>query len=97
MSQPVPKRNWSKWWYAYAAHVVTGITSGGGIGIAIGVNEPVWALTFLITVTVIARQTVEYLRRNDTPGRDLGDHLIGLFAGLAVALTTHLVAGAVGG
>jgi len=31
---------------------------------------------------VAVRQTVEFIRRGDTPGRDLGDHLVGFTAGL---------------
>ena len=81
----VPARNWVKWGYAYAAHAFTGLISGGGIGLAMATGDPVWALSYLVTVTVMVRQTVEYLRRHDTPGRDIGDHLIGLVAGIGIA------------
>ena len=38
----------------------------------------------LLSILVVARQTVEFLRRNDTPGRDLGDHLTGYFLGIVL-------------
>ena len=84
--EPVPPRNWKKWAIAYIAHGLTGAMSGAGVGFAVGIGDPVYALTFLVSVLVCTRQTLEYLRRNDTPGRDLGDHLTG-FA-LTLALTT---------
>ena len=38
----------------------------------------------LLTIMVWVRQTVEFLRRNDTPGRDLQHHMMGYVGGLAV-------------
>ena len=37
----------------------------------------------LITLSVLTRQTVEFLRRNDTPARDIGDHIAGMVLGVA--------------
>ena len=86
MKTPVPARNWGKWWYAYIAHFATGAISGAGVGAAISTGNPIYALAFLVSVLVQVRQTIEFLRRFDTPGVDLGDHLAGFVcAGLITA------------
>ena len=73
----IPKRNWRKWWYAYGAHMLTGAISGGFTAFAVSVNEWTYAFAIALSVLCFWRQTVEYLRRNDTPGRDMGDHITG--------------------
>ena len=40
----------------------------------------------MLPMLVTARQIVEFVRRRDTPGRDLGDHLTGYVGGLFVGL-----------
>ena len=40
----------------------------------------------MLPMLVTARQIVEFVRRRDTPGRDLGDHLTGYVMGLFVGL-----------
>ena len=45
------------------------------------VDEPRADSPFWVTVWV--RKTVEFLRRNDTPGGDLQHHMMGYVAGLA--------------
>ena len=82
----VPDRNWRKWGLAYIAHAATGALSGAGVGAALAFTEPAFALSFLLSVLVMVRQTVEYLRRYDTPGRDLGDHIVGWVAAYIVVL-----------
>ena len=77
---PVPQRNWRKWCFAYAAHFLTGVISGFGLGLACGGYLP-GAFAGSVSLLVFTRQTVEYMRRNDTPGRDMGDHLAGVLTG----------------
>ena len=54
-----------------------------------------WAFA-LLPILVVARQTVEFLRQNDTPGRDLGDHITGYVVGIAVWGATQLVLRTIG-
>ena len=73
----VPSRDWKRWWLAYGAHFTTGAISGAGVAAAVVTGNPIFALTYLITLQVQVRQIAEYLRRRDTVGRDLGDNLMG--------------------
>ena len=40
----------------------------------------------MLPLLVVSRQTIEFLRRWDTPGRGMGDHLTGFVIGLLVGL-----------
>ena len=82
----IPERNWRKWWLGYLAHAATGAMSGAGVGLAITTGELSYALTFTLSFHVMVRQTVEFLRRHDTPGRDLGDHITGYVVGGGIAI-----------
>ena len=87
----VPERNYRKYWLAYIAHAATGALSGAGVATAIATGNPIYALSYLITLQVQVRQTVEYLRRHDTPGRDLGDNLAGFVASFLCVLAVFWV------
>ena len=86
---PVPQRDWRRWGFAYAAHFATGSISGFGLGLACGGYLP-GAFAGSISLLVFTRQTVEAWRRNDTPGRDMGDHLAGVLLGGLTATALRL-------
>ena len=82
---PLQPENWRRWWFAYLAHMATGAIAAAGMLIAPVELHPVASLPFaLLTLMVWVRQTVEFIRRNDTPGRDLQHHMMGYLVGLAV-------------
>lgn len=100
--QPVPPRNWRRWGGAYAAHFMTGLIAGFGVGFAAGATpaagNPLYlaaALSQLLSIRSDLRQTVESIRRNDTPGRDMGDSIagwcIGLLSGAGVGAVLGLL------
>ena len=64
-------------------HAGTGFTAAFGMIVApLATGEAVLVIPFAGLSTMVAvRQTVEFIRRGDTPGRDLGDHLVGFTAG----------------
>ena len=92
--KPLQPENWRRWWFAYLAHMATGAIAAAGMLIAPVELHPVASLPFaLLTLMVWVRQTVEFIRRNDTPGRDLQHHMMGYVAGLVVGwayLAPHL-------
>ena len=64
----------------------TGAVAATGM-IVSAASEPIGIVPFAgVTGLVMVRQTVEFLKRRDTPGRDLGDHLIGYVFGLGVGI-----------
>ena len=81
---PVPPRDWKRWGFAYAAHFTTGVISGLGPVLGALLGQPTLTASIILTAAVCARQGLEWGRRNDTPGRDIGDHIIGLALTLAV-------------
>ena len=63
--------------------MATGVIAAGGMLIApVELHQLAWIPFALLTLMVWVRQTVEFLRRNDTPGRDLQHHVMGYVAGL---------------
>ena len=61
----------------------TGTIAAAGMLIApVELHQLAWIPFALLTLMVWVRQTVEFIRRNDTPGRDLQHHMIGYVAGL---------------
>ena len=65
--------------------MATGAIAAAGMLIApVELHELAWIPFALLTPMVWVRQTVEFLRRNDTPGRDLQHHIMGCVAGLIV-------------
>ena len=79
---PVPPRNWRRWGFAYFAHAATGAIAGAGVGFAVGAGYWPATLTHLLAIRSDWRQYVEFLRREDTPGRDMGDSIAGYCCGL---------------
>ena len=89
---PLQPENWRRWWFAYLAHMVTGAIAAAGMLIApVELHELAWLPFALLTLMVWVRQTVEFLRRNDTPGRDLQHHMMGYVAGLIAGTWWHLL------
>ena len=88
---PVQPRDWKKYGVAYVAHGVTGFAASFGMIVA-GSHFGwfVFIPFLLLTVEVLYRQTIEYLRRHDTPGRDLQDHLTGYVTGLCAAVAVFV-------
>ena len=83
----LPSRNWRKWGVAYVAHAATGFFSSSGSIISLDQGLIYLTPAFIqLSLLVCWRQYVEFLRRNDTPGRDLGDHIIGFGAGIAAGM-----------
>ena len=88
---PIPPRDWKRWGLAYAAHFTTGLLSGAGLVLTALGAPAVIAATLAVTAAVCARQGLEWGRRNDTPGRDVGDHLIGLALMVSAAVVIAAV------
>ena len=83
----LPERNWRRWWWAYGLHGATGCIAAGGTTIAVSHGEVALAAPFLwLSAMVLWRQYLGFLRKNDTPGRDVGDHMIGFVLGLAAGV-----------
>ena len=78
---PDREKRYYKW---YFVHALTGFIGGFGMVVTpVHFEEATLVLPFAMLPGMVAiRQTVEFLRRNDTPGRDLGDHLTGFVIGL---------------
>ena len=84
---PLPSVDWRQWWYAYIAHFLTGALAG--LGVTYGGEAAVYFV--VIPALVVARQTLEFLRRNDTPGRDLGQHIAGFCVGIGIPFLTRVL------
>ena len=79
-------REWRKYGAWYLVHMFTGAVAAAGM-IVSATSEPIGIVPFAgVTGLVMVRQTVEFLKRRDTPGRDLGDHLTGYVFGLGVGI-----------
>lgn len=86
-ARPVPPRDWARWWWAYLLHALTGFVASTGMLVAPAYfGDPSIVPFAMLPVLVAARQTIEFLRRWDTPGRDMGDHLTGFVIGLFIGL-----------
>ena len=69
----------------WPAHVIFGAISGAGIMLGeefLGMWEPFGILLALF----VTYQIVEYWRRNDTPGRDIGHAILGVVIGFGFGL-----------
>ena len=80
--QRLPRARFVDYLFNYPAHVVVGFLAGAGMLLG-GEFIGVWIPFALLLGLVIVRQTVEFVRRNDTPGRDLGQTMAGLILGYA--------------
>ena len=81
-------RDWEKHALPYIVHFMTGlIASTGMMLVTVWQGKPELVVPFFgLSLLVISRQTVEFLRRGDTPGRDLGDHIRGFAIGLVLSV-----------
>ena len=86
--EPVKARDWEKHWVGYLTHWATGfIAATGMLTIPVWQAESVLVTPFLaLSLLVGIRQSVEFLRRGDTPGRDIGDHIRGFGVGIATGV-----------
>ena len=71
------RQNLKDHWNDHLAHLFVGGTAGWLAGSG---DWPQIAAAFLIMAVVGLRQTLEFLRRRDTPGYDLAYHLAALVA-----------------
>ena len=86
---PLPLEDWKKHWKDYLSHGGTGVIAAAGMLIAplyFPFPELVFIAFGMVTPAVYARQYIEFLRRNDTPGRDLKHHLMGYVLGLGIGV-----------
>lgn len=85
-ARPIPPRDWARWWWAYLLHALTGLVASSGMLVAPVHYGDLSIVPFaMLPVLVAVRQALEFARRGDTPGRDLGDHLVGFVVGLFAA------------
>ena len=75
--QEIPPRNWKRWGLAYASHWLVGAV----LGVLIAGLAPVVGCAGLAIILVY--QWVEFLRRGDTPARDILDYGVGFAVGAA--------------
>ena len=66
----IPKRNWKRYGFAYIAHGLQGLACGYLLK-----RKP--RISLVGTGLYFGYQTLEFLRRRDTPGRDTQDFGIG--------------------
>ena len=74
-SNLIPPRDWRRYWWAYLLH---GLSGGlAAVGILMG---GVWRTFALVGLAVeMFYQLVEFLRRGDTPARDVKDVKLGYY------------------
>ena len=82
MNNPIPPRIWRKDGVFYVAHAA----SGALVALGIIWGGPVRVLALAWLATRLVYQWLEFERRGDTPGRDVGDISIGFGAMVAGAL-----------
>ena len=86
--EEVPEENWKKWGYAYIAHMATGFIAALGM-MTVPFYFDAWYLVIPfagLTILSMTRQTIEFLRQNDTPGRDFQHIMMGYVPGLLLGV-----------
>lgn len=78
MTDKLPPRSWRRHWSGYLGHGLIGVAVA--LGIFLGGVWLVLAITGL--VIQLTYQGLSFLRKRDTPGRDVGD----VFAGYLIAI-----------
>lgn len=68
----IPPRDWRRWWYGYIGHFLLGVLTA----VMLITDWTMTGLGFLLAY--VAYQGFSYLRKKDTPGRDVGDFMAGL-------------------
>lgn len=74
-------RHWRRYWPSYLLHWI----QGAAVPVLMVSITPVWVGISLL-VTFIAYQALEYHKRKDTVGVDMGDFLLGLMLGIVFAV-----------
>ena len=82
MTKPIPPRNWRKHGVFYVAHAA----SGALVAIGIMFGGPIRTLALAWLAIRLVYQWLEFERRGDTPGRDVGDISVGFAAAVVGAL-----------
>lgn len=89
---PIPKPDWGVWWKEYLTKYVCGFICGGGAVYATDRFGFEYAVVFLILPFIhVSRQALEFMRRNDTPGRDLEYFVTGMYLGI-ISSVLYLIA-----
>lgn len=83
---PVPKVDFRKWWYGYLGHGLEGaiaaVTMVVGPFLWPGIGAYLFGTGALLFGGSIIAQWLGFLRKNDTPGRDVHHIIIGFILGL---------------
>lgn len=83
-SKPMPARDWRRHSVDYLLHVLLGLAAALSLGL------DTWAVYGVLgTAIFLTYQVVEFLRRGDTPARDIFDFALGWGAGLGCTLLLH--------
>ena len=82
MAESIPDRQW-KYLPSYVGHALIGFSTSIGI-----IYGGVWRTLAIVGIAIqLVYQYVEFLRRRDTPARDVADMTAGYYLGIgAVAL-----------
>ena len=79
----LPPGSWSKHRVPYITHIFVGFAAAFGMVVGPALEGAILAVPFVMLVVFICvRQTVEFMRRRDTPGRDLQHYMMGFMGGL---------------
>lgn len=72
--------NFKQYWKQHLCHVAIGFMAGYLTA------RDLPAIAFTIITWVAVRQSLEYFKRNDTPGIDMAWYMVGLLTGIVVGL-----------
>ena len=77
--------NWKRYWKEHLVHISTGALAGW----CLATGHPAAGAGILGMIWV--RQSLEYMKRHDTPGIDLAYHLGGLVLGTVAGLLYEVI------
>ena len=83
----MPPRDWKKHWHSYLGHALLGVLS------AVMILDGWEVSGTVITACYLTYQYVEFLRRGDTPARDIADFILGQLPVLCVGYVVPKVLG----
>jgi len=79
----LPAGSWREHTVPYFTHIFVGFAAAFGMVVSPALEGPILAVPFvMLFVFICVRQTVEFMRRRDTPGRDLQHYMMGYMVGL---------------